>query len=260
MLLRHLAEAIREQRWFTVFVEVLVVVIGIFIGLQVDDWNNERKDRILERRYLERLLDDITLDIDEMRYALDVATERRAMGRMLIDALDDPAVARSDPMRFITAIEQAGYTFLPVINDSTIDEIRFAGHLGIIRNEDLRSQLTSYYKLIDRYAQWGYLREAFQTHYSDAALGILSINQLDAIEMVRRYSDRNVDRPARQIAEEEAVAALERMRRKPDFIDQLHRGTNQGITIQNVTAWKQSAEELQAGLRHELGLPVETGD
>ena len=181
MVLRRLAEAIREQNWFTVFIEVLVVVIGIFIGLQVDDWNYERKDRTLERRYLERLLDDITLDIDEMQYALDLAKVRRAMGQMLIDALDDPAVARNDPTRFITAIEQAGYTFLPAINDSTIAEIRFAGHLGIIRNERLRSQLTSYYKLIDRYAQWGYLREAFQTHYSEAGLGILTPAQLDAI-------------------------------------------------------------------------------
>ena len=39
MILRRLAEGIREQNWFTVVLEVLIVVVGIFIGLQVDDRN-----------------------------------------------------------------------------------------------------------------------------------------------------------------------------------------------------------------------------
>lgn len=45
MILRKLADAIAAQNWFTVVLEVLIVVVGIFIGLQVDDWNEIRKDR-----------------------------------------------------------------------------------------------------------------------------------------------------------------------------------------------------------------------
>jgi len=37
MLLRRLAEALSQQNWFVVIIEGLVVVVGIFIGLQVDD-------------------------------------------------------------------------------------------------------------------------------------------------------------------------------------------------------------------------------
>ena len=44
MILRRLAEGVRKQDWFTVVVEVLIVVVGIFLGLQVDDWNNARKE------------------------------------------------------------------------------------------------------------------------------------------------------------------------------------------------------------------------
>jgi len=39
MILHRLAEGVRAQNWFTVIVEVLIVVVGIFLGLQVDDWN-----------------------------------------------------------------------------------------------------------------------------------------------------------------------------------------------------------------------------
>ena len=38
MILRRLADAIRDQSWFTVALEIMIVVIGIFIGLQVDGW------------------------------------------------------------------------------------------------------------------------------------------------------------------------------------------------------------------------------
>ena len=150
MILRPLAEAIRDQSWFTVAIEVLIVVVGIIIGLQVDGWNETRKDRIIERRYLERLSEELVQDIDEMQYGVELANTRRAMGELLLRSLEDPSVARANPTKFITAIEQAGYTFLPAINDSTFEEIQFAGHLGLIQNEHLRRSIAAYW--VSRYS------------------------------------------------------------------------------------------------------------
>ena len=59
MILRKLAESIRQQNWFTVLVEILIVVIGIFVGLQVDDWNRTRIQLSEESEYLTRLSDDL---------------------------------------------------------------------------------------------------------------------------------------------------------------------------------------------------------
>jgi hypothetical protein len=56
-----MADAIKEQNWFTVALEMLIVVVGIFIGLQVNDWNQARVDRVLESRYLERLQADLSM-------------------------------------------------------------------------------------------------------------------------------------------------------------------------------------------------------
>ena len=55
MILRKPAKSIQEQKWFTVALEVTIVVIGIFLGLQVDSLYEERKNRALEQQYLERL-------------------------------------------------------------------------------------------------------------------------------------------------------------------------------------------------------------
>ncbi len=61
MILRRLGEAIAEQNWFVVIIEILVVVVGIFIGLQVDGWNAARKDRSDEQKYLQQLHTDVLL-------------------------------------------------------------------------------------------------------------------------------------------------------------------------------------------------------
>ena len=60
MILRRLAEAVREQNWFTVVLEVLIVVVGIFIGLQVDDWAERRATRQLYGTALEAFLVEST--------------------------------------------------------------------------------------------------------------------------------------------------------------------------------------------------------
>ena len=59
MILRRLTTAFRKQDWFTVGVETLIVVFGVFIGLQVNNWNEARGDRVDELSFLERLHPDI---------------------------------------------------------------------------------------------------------------------------------------------------------------------------------------------------------
>ncbi|MEQ9316207.1 MAG: hypothetical protein RLN72_10160 [Henriciella sp.] len=54
MILQRLATSIRKQDWFTVLIETLIVVFGVFIGLQVNNWNTERgtKRALAEARAL----------------------------------------------------------------------------------------------------------------------------------------------------------------------------------------------------------------
>jgi hypothetical protein len=58
MIIRRLAAAIKNQDWFTVSIEFVIVVAGIFVGLQVNDWNENRLNRAQERANLVRLLDE----------------------------------------------------------------------------------------------------------------------------------------------------------------------------------------------------------
>ena len=42
--------------------EIVLVMVGILLALQIDNWNEARKDRSTEKQYLERLLHDLQND------------------------------------------------------------------------------------------------------------------------------------------------------------------------------------------------------
>jgi hypothetical protein len=123
------------------------------------------------------MYDELALDIESIEQSIRVAESRRDMGLLLLRALDDPEVVRADPHEFMRAIQQASYTFSPTINDHTFDEIKFAGNMAIIRDVELRSGLSAYYKLIERYDQWAYIRAHDQNSYTDRQQGILTAAQ-----------------------------------------------------------------------------------
>ncbi|MGB5269500.1 MAG: DUF6090 family protein, partial [Eudoraea sp.] len=46
------------------FGEIILVVIGILIALQINNWNEERKDRRLEKEYIARLKGEMLKNLE----------------------------------------------------------------------------------------------------------------------------------------------------------------------------------------------------
>lgn len=55
MILRSIMKHVRDQNWVAVGIDFVIVVVGLFIGIQVASWNNARRDREAEALYLDRL-------------------------------------------------------------------------------------------------------------------------------------------------------------------------------------------------------------
>lgn len=64
MLLRNMSRNLRDQDWLAVGIEVLIVVIGVFIGIQVSNWNEARIERQREASLLRELRDEATRNAD----------------------------------------------------------------------------------------------------------------------------------------------------------------------------------------------------
>jgi hypothetical protein len=124
-----------------VLLELLIVVLGIFIGLQVDGWNESRRDRADEQLYLARLssdleetLADLASDRDslaawsEQTFALVSGLAMGESGRVLVERNKDAFNASS---RVLLGRPQL----------ATLTELIEGGQLGLIRNPTIRSAI-----------------------------------------------------------------------------------------------------------------------
>ena len=142
MIFRRLAGALASQDWLVVSIEVMVVVVGIFIGLQVDDWNEARKDRNDEQDFMIRLHEDVLL----ARELSERVLERRISFMDDLITTADALFARSD-VTSLTKIEcksiVAATNFnINVAGLSSVAELMGTGRMDIIQNRELRSALT----------------------------------------------------------------------------------------------------------------------
>jgi hypothetical protein len=64
---RRVHEHIRSHNWFAVLIDLAVVIIGVFIGIQVSNWNAARLDDKRAHGYLERIRNDLDADIANYR-------------------------------------------------------------------------------------------------------------------------------------------------------------------------------------------------
>ena len=64
MILRRITEHFKTQNWVAVAIEFVIVVFGVFVGLQAQDWSSARADRSAERAVVGRLISEYKLNLE----------------------------------------------------------------------------------------------------------------------------------------------------------------------------------------------------
>ncbi|MEL7018980.1 MAG: hypothetical protein AAGL18_09670, partial [Pseudomonadota bacterium] len=85
MLLRRITHHVKDQNWFAVGIDFLIVVIGVFIGIQVANWNEERSRRAQERSYLVLLNDELAQNAARSARLLEYYTIVTEAGERALD-------------------------------------------------------------------------------------------------------------------------------------------------------------------------------
>lgn len=222
----------------------MIVVAGVFVGIQVANWNETRRDRQLERVYLTRIAADLAKSTSDIDASIRLAQEREGLGRLLMRAVSDEQAVRAEPGKFVAALLTASYTFTPGIRSLAFDEMTSVGDLGLIQDKQLLDGISEYYTSIREPAQWSYIREAKQTQYMKFAAGILTHEQMTLI-------DATDGAPTFSVAD--ALAARARMLKRPDFIDWLPTVSYRSEDISRYRQWRADTLVLQGRLTAHLG-------
>jgi hypothetical protein len=141
MILRRLATALREQNWFTVVLEILIVVVGIYIGLQADAWMSAKQDRALEVEYLERLVSDMEESIVAQRELIQTFDKSNASIDYIAQLLRSRTFEGADKDRLILGLNSVGWVARPATNMVTVREMQSTGNISLIRDVSVRTAI-----------------------------------------------------------------------------------------------------------------------
>lgn len=64
MLLRRLSKHVEDQNWLAVGLDFLIVVLGVFIGIQLGNWNDSRADKREYKLAVERYIAEAETNLD----------------------------------------------------------------------------------------------------------------------------------------------------------------------------------------------------
>ena len=99
--------------------EIVLVMIGILLALQVNNWNEERKNTSIRKSYLENLKVDLKKDLENLERLNTINTSAETEGFYLADFLDNNLV-KVDTLRLMKSIIFTGYipnNFRPVFSN-----------------------------------------------------------------------------------------------------------------------------------------------
>ncbi|WP_445386515.1 DUF6090 family protein [Robiginitalea sp. IMCC44478] len=146
-----------RKYFFYAFGEILLVVIGILIALQINNWSEYRKDRETEASYLERLL--IELETNK-RIAIrqeDFAGFQIENAKIILDFLKEEYLPENNET-ILYALEHIRWAEPLNIFESTIwKELQSTGSLSLIEDQNLKTEVGKLYRDITIYQ--GYTEE-----------------------------------------------------------------------------------------------------
>ncbi|MEL6857118.1 MAG: DUF6090 family protein [Pseudomonadota bacterium] len=169
MLLRRITTHVKEQNWFAVGVDFIIVVIGVFIGIQVANWNDTRTNEYRETEILGTIYNELKEDRIELQIGRDAAIVTissasyvlKAAGvdvdeelvlptsRMLDTATTSDAILVPVAISFSEDQKQRLWSsivvgYYPTINATSIEALIGAGSLDMITDETIRENLQGY--------------------------------------------------------------------------------------------------------------------
>ena len=146
MFVRRLTTSLKEQHWMTIVIELVIVIIGVFVGNQVSNWNEARLQKRQTQRMIEQLRPELRSQLEFFQTTRNYyAITRRFADQAFAGWNHDPRVSDNE---FVIAAYQASQIYGIGINAQTwaiafggdelrqIDDIRLRRSLTVVLTAD----------------------------------------------------------------------------------------------------------------------------
>lgn len=141
MFFRNLSSNLRKQNWFAAGLDFIIVVIGIFVALQVNKLNQEYQDRIDEKDYMHRLLNDAIYNEQQIKGVIEAHKRRALNAKRALDVLMDTDAVVQDQSNLVFQMQLAIDIASVKLFHGTYNELVSIGKLAILRDDKLKRLL-----------------------------------------------------------------------------------------------------------------------
>ena len=149
MVLRRFREHVIDHNWFAVGVDLAIVIVGVFLGMQATSWNQERTDFDEARTFRRAIVAD--LRANEVDIVTRAAYYRavRAHALAALDVLEYRPNAAGES--FLVDAYQASSSWRRPLIRSSYDEMIGSGLGKSALGLQTRAQMSSYYAQIPQF-------------------------------------------------------------------------------------------------------------
>lgn len=150
---RRIRQKLLSQNKFTNYLfyaigEIVLVVIGILLALQINNWNENRKDRATEAVYLKELLEDFEVNLQKSVQVTSRIEEvlPKLTGLLEQSVMEQPTISvdsMNSTFRLLNTMPAYSST------DRAYNNLIGSGDFKLISNSDIKTEIADYYKALD---------------------------------------------------------------------------------------------------------------
>jgi len=149
MILRRVIKHVRNQEWTAIFIDFFIVVIGVFVGLQVQQWSTERTANAHEMKLLGELRTELETSITVTTGRIDSFIQVGEAGRRSLEFLESGDDCGDGCWQFVIDFFHASQWQRIDAQRLTFDEMR---REGLPRSRAVTEAVESYHVEIDALA------------------------------------------------------------------------------------------------------------
>ncbi len=187
MILRRITEHVRAQNWFAVAIEFVIVFVGVFVGLQAQDWSTARAEQKAERAAIERLIVEYESNLELLD--ADKEESRRTMAaseRLLAMISPEPAAIIADEALAQTILDcLTNPKFVPTLGTTT--SLVASGDLRLIGDPEIQRRLTQWPRTAQVLIEW----EEIERHHGEELVLGLTFDYLAWPSLLSLLDDSN---------------------------------------------------------------------
>ncbi len=143
MILRRITQHVRDQNWTAIGIDLVIVILGVFLGIQLGNWNEAQDEVARERLLLGELRGELTQTIEQLTILTNGYDQISRSGERAVAFLDAGEGCGDACWDVIVDFFHASQWQPIVVGRSTYDEMR---RNGWPRNRSIVDALETFHR------------------------------------------------------------------------------------------------------------------